>query len=52
MFSAISWTDITAKKWLQQDQDTLKKQMEVITIYMYSPFLYGHAHQSDKVIVM
>ena len=41
--------DITARKWLDQDRQEVQRQMEVITIHMLSPFLFGCSHQSDKV---
>ena len=41
-------TVVMAEKWLRQETEAIKKHLKVITIYMYSPFLYGHAHQSDK----
>ena len=37
--------------WLSQDDENMKRQMEVITIYVLSPFLFGLAHQSDKVYI-
>ena len=42
-------TDITARKWLDQERGEVLKQIQVITIHMLSPFLYGCSHQSDKV---
>ena len=34
--------------WGMFDSSVLAQHVEVLRIYVLSPFLYGHAHQSDK----
>ena len=41
--------DIIAKRWLEQDRDSINRHLDIIAVYMFSPFFYGHAHQTDKV---
>ena len=41
--------DATARKWLGQTKADVMHQLQVITIHLLSPFLYGCSHQTDKV---
>lgn len=36
-----------AQRWLEQDRTAIDRHLTVITVYLFSPFLYGHAHQED-----
>jgi hypothetical protein len=38
----------TARKWLGQTKADVMHQLQVITIHLLSPFLYGCSHQTDK----
>jgi hypothetical protein len=38
----------TAQAWLNQNRADVLKQIQVITIHLLSPFLYGCSHQTDK----
>jgi hypothetical protein len=40
--------DATARKWLGQTKADVMHQLQVITIHLLSPFLYGCSHQTDK----
>ena len=40
--------DVVAKKWLELDRSEIEKQLLVISVHLFSPFLFGHAHQSDR----
>ena len=41
--------DATARKWLGQTKAEVMHQLQVTTIHLLSPFLYGCSHQTDKV---
>ena len=41
-------SDAVAKKWLELDHSDIEKQLLVISVHLFSPFLFGHAHQSDR----
>lgn len=34
--------------WIMYSESVLSQHVEVLRIYVLSPFLYGHAHQSDR----
>jgi hypothetical protein len=38
----------TARRWLRQSKEEVMNQLQVITIHLLSPFLYGCSHQTDK----
>ena len=41
-------TDAVARKWLELDHSEIEKQLLVVSVHLFSPFLFGHAHQSDR----
>ena len=38
----------TTSLWFMTDPAVLTQHVNVVRIYVLSPFLYGHAHQSDR----
>ena len=41
-------SDTVAKKWLELDHSEIEKQLLVVSVHLFSPFLFGLAHQSDR----